>query len=203
MPSLTGERIASLLQPYGDDLALPPDFYGSIATYLALLLRWNARTNLTAIRDPDQIIQRQVGESLLAARFVQPGTSLLDFGSGAGFPGIPLQLVQPKAAMTLAESQGKKASFLREAVRTLGLRSTVWAGRVEDLPAGERFGVVTMRAVDDTERMIVPAAERVAEGGSLLRYTGQEGIQPLLGWRTTERIAVPLSSGWLIRQVRA
>ncbi len=202
MQTLKEDRIASLLMPYVEGLTLPPTLYASVSTYLDLLLRWNTRTNLTAVRDPEQIVQRQVGESLLAARFVQPGATVLDFGTGAGFPGIPLQLAQPTAALTLAESQGKKASFLREAVRTLELKCTVWADRVENIPADRRFDVVIMRAVDDSERMTVLAAQRVVAGGSLLRYSGQEGATVLPGWQTADEVVIPLSPGRLVRQTR-
>src|SRR5260370_9522 len=107
-----------------------------------LLLKWNARTNLTAIRDPEEIVRRHFGESLFAARHLNPTTpdpspmTLLDFGSGAGFPGLPIALLRPDLQVTLAESQNKKAAFLREAVRTLILPNVeVWDARVEALPA--------------------------------------------------------------------
>ncbi|MGB9145730.1 MAG: 16S rRNA (guanine(527)-N(7))-methyltransferase RsmG, partial [Acidobacteriaceae bacterium] len=81
--------------------------------YLALLLRWNARMNLTAVRDPESILRRHFAESLFAAEHIPPGVAtLLDFGSGAGFPGIPIAIARPEIAVTLAESQNKKAAFL-------------------------------------------------------------------------------------------
>ena len=110
------------------------ELYRQLSNYLDLLLKWNARTNLTAIWEPEEIVRRHFGESLFAGRQVGAAKTLLDFGSGAGFPGIPMQLLWPEMAVMLAESQGKKAAFLREAVRTLGLRSQVWAGRVEKMP---------------------------------------------------------------------
>lgn len=155
MPVLSESEIARLLEPYlyggeGAAATVPVDLYLKLSVYLDLLLRWNARTNLTAIRDAEQIVTRHFGESLLLTRLL-PSDALrvLDFGSGAGFPGIPMQLLRPDLIMTLAESQGKKASFLREAVRLLGLASTVHGDRVERLPTGSRFDVVAMRAVDD------------------------------------------------------
>jgi 16S rRNA (guanine527-N7)-methyltransferase len=90
--------------------------------YCSLILRWNNRVNLTAIRDEEGILTRHFVESIACARALPAGIStLLDFGSGAGFPGIPIALCRPEIAVTLAESQGKKAAFLQEAVRQLEL----------------------------------------------------------------------------------
>lgn len=156
---------------------------------------WNARTNLTAIRDPEQLVQRQIGESLFAARFVDiPGT-LMDFGSGGGFPGIPLQIALPTLRVTLAESQGKKASFLREALRSLGLNAEVWSSRVESMPADRVFGVVAMRAVDQAAAMLPIAQERVAPEGKLLRYLPASEESLLAGWSLIEEAVVPSSQG--------
>jgi 16S rRNA (guanine527-N7)-methyltransferase len=100
--------------------------------YLSLLLRWNARVNLTAIRDQEGILRRHFVESIACARALPAGVrSLLDFGSGAGFPGIPIALCRPEIAVTLAESQGKKAAFLREAVRQLGLADRASGARMK------------------------------------------------------------------------
>src|ERR1700722_12701692 len=135
MSALPESRIAELLAPYLGDAAVPPALYAQLSTYLNLLLRWNARTNLTAIRDPEGIVCRHFGESLFCGREINKrlsaAASVLDFGSGAGFPGLPIQLLLPDFRITLAESQGKKAAFLREAARTLNLPTEVWADRVE------------------------------------------------------------------------
>jgi 16S rRNA (guanine527-N7)-methyltransferase len=85
---------------------------GGFEAYLSLLLRWNARVNLTAVRDEGGILSRHFVESIACARALPAGiATLLDFGSGAGFPGIPIALCRPEIAVTLAESQGKKAAF--------------------------------------------------------------------------------------------
>jgi 16S rRNA (guanine527-N7)-methyltransferase len=170
MPTLSESEIADLLTPY---LSEPPEqLPGQLSTYLDLLLKWNTRTNLTAIRDPKDIVRRHFGESLFAARHLNPAaTTLLDFGSGAGFPGLPVALLRPELQVTLAESQNKKATFLREVVRTLGLRTAVWAGRVEAMPADQLFDIVTMRAVDDTKTATPAAISRIAPGGQLALLT--------------------------------
>ena len=166
MSALTEGEIARLLDPYLqgglDGGAVERALYTKLSVYLDLLLLWNGRTNLTALRDPAEIVTRHFGESLLLSRLVPEGARrVLDLGSGAGFPGIPLQLLHPALTVTLAESQGKKASFLREAVRVLGLRAAVHADRVEKLPLGTRFDAVALRAVDD-----MSLAMRLAVGHS-------------------------------------
>ena len=98
----------------------------------------------------------------------------------------------------LAESQGKKASFLREAVRSLSLPCEVWANRVEDLPAVKTFDVVILRAVDSTAAMLPLAAARVRPGGLLVRFTGGDSPEELLGWRRTADLQVPGSVGRLM-----
>jgi len=188
--TLSESRIAELVGPYLEEAAVPAGMYGQLSVYLDLLVKWNARTNLTAIREPEEMVRRHFGESLFAG--VQVGgrvaqdASLLDFGSGAGFPGLPIQLLLPELRVTLAESQGKKASFLREAARTLELATEVWAGRVEAMPevAGmpRRFDVVTLRAVDNMEQAIAEARRRVMRGGWLVALTtdatnGEESIR--------------------------
>jgi 16S rRNA (guanine527-N7)-methyltransferase len=145
---------------------LPESAAEKLACYGNLLVRWNERTNLTAIRDPAAILERHVVESVAVAQLLPTGIStLLDYGSGAGLPGIPIAIVRGEIQVTLAESQSKKVAFLREAVRTLGLTATIHAGRVADLPKGTRFDAVTLRAV---EKM----PEAVAEGRSWLRPGG-------------------------------
>lgn len=175
---LSEGAIQRLIAPYltrSQDQAIPSTLYAQLSEYLALLVRWNGRTNLTAIRDEEELVKRHFGESLFAATClaeVRPGIgNLLDLGSGAGFPGIPMQLLWPRSRVVLAESQGKKAAFLREVVRTLGLGAEVWAARVEKLPSTRSFDVVTLRAVDQMDAMVKIARERLNEGGMLVELT--------------------------------
>jgi 16S rRNA (guanine527-N7)-methyltransferase len=172
MPTLPVSRIATLLAPYLGDYAPPSKLYEQLSTYLDLLLKWNARTNLTAIRDPEEIVRRHFGESLFAGRHLLPKLStqatLLDFGSGAGFPGLPIQLLCPELQVTLAESQNKKASFLREAIRTLGLQTEVFASRVETMPGDRLFDAITLRAVDNMLAALASATQRLTPRGWLV-----------------------------------
>ncbi len=122
---------------------LSPEIAAKFDGYLHLILRWNARMNLTSVRDPLDILRRHFVESIACAQSLPQGVrSLLDFGSGAGFPGVPIALCRPEVAVTLAESQNKKASFLREVVRSLSLNTDVLAQRAET--AGVQFDCVTL-----------------------------------------------------------
>ena len=170
MPTLSESAIATLLIPY---LTPPAAILPQLSAYLDLLLKWNARTNLTAIREPEEIVRRHFGESLFAARHIPVETkTLLDFGSGAGFPGLPIAVLRPKIQVTLAESQNKKSTFLREAVRTLGLQNVeIWPSRVESIPPNRLFNVVALRAVDEMATALPAARARITPGGQLLLLT--------------------------------
>lgn len=152
MPTLSTDEIRSLLLPYlaGAEAELErPGLVEKLSTYLDLLLRWNERISLTAIRDPRLIVQRHFGEGLFLARHLTASGSLLDLGSGAGLPGVPIQLWHESLQVTLAEIQGKKATFLRELVRSLSLSTEVWPRRAEELIPSRGFNTVVMRAVDN------------------------------------------------------
>jgi 16S rRNA (guanine527-N7)-methyltransferase len=189
--SLSPNLIAELLQPYlASDLAVPEGLYEQLATYLDLLLKWNARTNLTAIREPEEIVRRHFGESLFAAQHLGKCTTLLDFGSGAGFPGLPIQLLRPELKVTLAESQNKKSTFLREVVRTLGLKTEVWADRVEAMPASRSFDVVALRAVDNMQVAVAAASQRASQRLAILA-SGRQEAPALHGFSLAEEIVLP------------
>jgi 16S rRNA (guanine527-N7)-methyltransferase len=194
---LTPEAIAQLLAPYVGAAAVPIQVYGQLNSYLELILKWNARINLTSIRDPEEIVRRHFGESLFAGLHLSPGLgpndSLLDFGSGAGFPGIPIQLLRPELPVTLAESRGRKAAFLREVIRTLDLQTEVWADRAEAMPPDRTFSVVTLRAVDQMKLAVAEAVRR-SENRILILGTQDETYSTLLsGFRLVDPISLPNS----------
>ncbi len=159
--------------------ALSSDQLAQLSTYLDLLLRWNTRMNLTAVRDPEEIVTRHFGESLFTARHLFPSghvpvadCQLLDVGSGAGFPGLPIKIWAPALALTLIESRHRKATFLREAIRAMGLtEASVFCGRAQDYP-GPRASVVTLRAVERLDEVLPTAAGLVAPGGRLALLIG-------------------------------
>jgi 16S rRNA (guanine527-N7)-methyltransferase len=137
-----------------------------LAAYGNLLLQWNARVSLTAIRDEAELIERHLMEGVFAAEHHPQTATALDFGSGNGVPGIPIALCRASIHVTLAESQRKKAAFLQEVVRRLNLSTSVHAGRAETLlPAS--FDAVWMRAVDRSAANLPAAANLVDSGGAL------------------------------------
>ena len=157
---------------------LDPDVSPRFDAYLALLLKWNARVNLTAVRDADGILRRHFVESIACAHALPPGIrTLLDYGSGAGFPGIPIALMRPEIAVTLAESQGKKAAFLREASRTLQIPFSIYDSRAESLD--KTFDCVTLRAVDRMPDAVRFASGLVSPNGFLVLLTTRAEFETL------------------------
>ncbi len=205
---MTEERLRKLLEPFvagmPEETAALAELYPRLLTYLELLLRWNAKTNLTAVREAEAVVTRHFGEGLFAAGRLASwlravDATLLDLGSGAGFPGVPIQLVYPGLAVCLAESQGKKASFLREVVRVLELKTEVWAGRVEDMQAARRFAVVTLRAVDHMQEAILAGAARLAHGGILAELTSEARENPATLIAVSAPMPVPGSERRVLR----
>ncbi len=142
-----------------------------LIAYVELLARWNAAYNLTAVRDPGDMVARHLLDSLAIVPHVS-GATLVDLGSGAGLPGIPLALVAPQRQVTLVDSNGKKARFLREAVRSLKLANVrVVEGRVQDVPG--QFDCVTARAFATLADMLDWAGGLLAEGGHWLAMKGK------------------------------
>jgi 16S rRNA (guanine527-N7)-methyltransferase len=198
---LDARSIAELLEPYvGPYAAAPgepafptpdwPHIYAQLSIYLELIAKWNARINLTAIRTPEEIVRRHFGESLFAGLRLGACQTLLDFGSGAGFPGLPIQLLRPDVAVTVAESRSRKAAFLHEAARSLNLRAEVWAGRVEAMPASRRFDAVTLRAVDNMGAALGEAGRRASRRILILTTQNVGGSRALLPSELVEQFPV-------------
>ena len=168
-PEPTETRLNRLIVAAGMD-RLQPSELRAFESYISLILRWNARINLTAVRDEEGILARHIVESIACAGALPDGIStLLDFGSGAGFPGIPIAICRPEIAVALAEAQGKKAAFLQEAARILGLPVTVHSARAETLQS--RFDCVTLRAVDKMPIAVETAGRLIRLGGWLALMT--------------------------------
>lgn len=211
-------RISELLQPYlgpPGGRALTTVELRKISTYIDLLVRWNARMNLTAIRDPEEIVTRHFGESLFAARQLFPiGGSeegskrsapsvytAADVGSGAGFPGIPIRLWQPNIHLTLIESNHKKATFLREAARTLGLDNVEVITERAEAIVGRSFDLVTLRAVDRMESVLPRAARLLGFEGRLVLFLGSAqvgSVRSSLGLKWEPEIPIPRSDSRLL-----
>lgn len=156
--------------------------------YLALLDRWNRAYNLTAVRDPRQMVGRHLLDSLAMAPFLPGVARLADLGTGAGLPGIPLAITCPQLQVALVESNGKKARFLREAVRRLGLgNAEVAESRIEAFDAPARFDAITARALATLPQILALGGHLLAPGGRLLAMKGAlpgDEIAALpTGWR--------------------
>ncbi len=160
-----------------------------LRAYLALLVRWNTTYNLTAIRDPREMVDKHLLDSLAMHAHATSG-ALADLGSGAGLPGIPLAIAQPGLQVTLVESNGKKARFMREAVRVLGLdNARVAESRAEALDEPARYDFITARALATLRGILDVGAHLLKPDGALLAMKGahpQEEIDALPdGWRVT------------------
>jgi 16S rRNA (guanine527-N7)-methyltransferase len=146
--------------------------------YLSLFVRWNQRINLSSVRDEEGILSRHIIESIAVARSLPDQVAtLLDFGSGGGLPGFPIALCRPQIAVTLAESSSKKAAFLQETVRVLGIPAKVHADRAEALEAV--FDCVIMRAVEKMPKAIAAAVNLVAPRGWLALMTTDSHLAEL------------------------
>ena len=153
-------------------LALPEAARQKLIAYVELLAKWNKTFNLTAIRDPLQMVSLHLLDSLSVLRELPPGR-LADIGSGAGLPGIPIAIAEPDRPIVLLEANQKKGSFLRQAVIELGLaNSTVQVERAETWRPIERFAVVISRAFADLVDFIASCRHLVADGGVLAAMKG-------------------------------
>ena len=155
-------------------LALPLNdaVQAKLLAYLRLVEKWNQVYNLTAVRDGERMVPQHLLDSLAVAPHLQ-GRSLLDVGSGAGLPGIPLSLARPELAVTLLEANHKKAAFLKQAAIELELSNVEVANaRVEDWSAPRGYDVVISRAFSDLAEFVTLAGRHVAEGGVLAAMKG-------------------------------
>lgn len=178
---MTPERIAELLAPFLPINLLNGKRVTAIQTYLDLLLKWNSKMNLTAVRDPEEIITRHFGESFFAAHQLFPSgdsnQTAIDIGSGAGFPGLPIKLWAESLDLTLVESNHRKATFLREVVRTLDLKSvSVLTERAEQISI--KAELVTFRAVETFERILPTALSLTKSNGRIAILIGSAQVGP-------------------------
>lgn len=174
-------------------LGLDPTLAGPLARYLALMLRWNAAYNLTAIRDPREMVTKHLLDSLAMAPALAGLPTLADLGTGPGLPGIPLAIATPGLRVTLVESNGKKARFMREALRQLGLgNAEVAESRIEALDRPGQFAAITARALATLPQILALGGHLIADDGVLLAMKGA---------RPDDEIAA-LPAGWALRDLR-
>ena len=195
MTVLTDGVISEELRTYG--VSATADICSAIRTYISLLLHWNRTISLTAVTDHLEVLRFHFGESMFAASSIANRNGrLADVGSGAGFPGIPLKLALPALEVILIESNAKKAAFLAEAIRELGLeRTEIYRGRFEDFRAeGPEFDFVTARAIGRHEELIKWAFGAIKLGGSLILWLGADDAAQVMlkkPWRWSKPLPIP------------
>jgi len=149
------------------------------AVHAREMVLWNRRINLTAVTDPYEIAIKHCVDSIAAVPFIQPGASLLDVGSGGGFPGIPLKIMLPSLNTTLLEVRRKRVSFLKHILRTLDFDDVgVLHERLEEtaeLLPPEGFDVIVSRAFSNLELFAAHAMPLLNPGGCLVAYKGTRG----------------------------
>ena len=160
-----------------------------MARLLTDLEHWNLHINLTAISDPEAMISRHLLDSL-AVRPMLAGRRVLDVGTGAGFPGLPLAIAEPELEFLLLDSNGRKISFVRHVIGALGLlNATAVKARAEDYAPAERFDTVIARALASTPRLLELAGHLLRKEGILLALKGKhpteelEPIKDIPGWK--------------------
>jgi 16S rRNA (guanine527-N7)-methyltransferase len=185
-------KLHARLQAGIAELGLAPgaDASECLLDYLELLARWNAVYNLTAVRDPAEMVERHLLDSLAVAPFVR-GDSLADVGTGAGLPGIPLAILARERQHVLIDSNGKKTRFLREAVRTLELANVrVEQVRVED--ARGQYDCITARAFARLSEMLELGGHLLAPNGTWLALKGVLKKEEILG----------IPAGFVVAEIR-
>lgn len=173
LPASTVERLrarAEALSIDSADLLLP-----RLAAYFDLLQRWNEKINLTSLGDTEEAVDRLIMEPLIGAKFLPRGGTLVDIGSGGGSPAIPLGLALNCSDVTMVESRGRKAAFLREALRSLELAGRVETDRAEALVESAQFrgsaDVVSVRAVRMTTQLSLALSHLLTSSGVLAMFS--------------------------------
>lgn len=200
LPKSEAETFAQALYQLAPsfDLVLTERLVQTLTAHYLLLLKWNQKINLTSIVDPTEAAQFHYLESLYAANQLIPqAKTLVDIGSGAGFPGIPLAALKPNCSVLLIESQARKVSFLRVAVHHLGLKNlSVFHGRFQD-HTSMNFDVVLCRALDRFAASLSDLLQFGRASQQILLFTGEELIELCLAlvgrlWKV-ECLPIPLS----------
>jgi len=202
-------KIVERLGPFLENDVLSSEQLSLLSAHLELLRKWNAHLNLTSLRSDEAIVSRHFGESLFSARMLKPlipsEASLVDFGSGAGFPGIPIKIWIRELRVVLIESRQKKATFLNEVIRALGVEGIAVSNRrAEEFET--QTDVVTLRAVEKFAKILPIAGRLVRPGGRLALLIGSQqtsvasSLLPQFTWQEALEIPLSLSRVVLIGQ---
>lgn len=186
------ELLTQALPEFG--VRADPEAVDRLSAFLERLVRWNARVRLVGSADPEELVYRHVGESVFLGQVISLGTQrLLDVGSGAGFPGLALQLSYPGLSTTLVEVNAKKAAFLKEVVREQQLGRVIEA-RVEDVEPQD-IELITVRALERMQEGPGWAERHLARGGQLAAWlsmdAAREWRERFREWEWREPVIIP------------
>ena len=170
-------------------IELRPDHTRQFAAHARELMQWNKTFNITSIVDPGEIALKHFVDSLPAAKQISPDATLLDIGSGGGFPGIPLKILIPALTVTLIDASRKKANFLKHVIRCLKLKQIEALharaeNLVSDLQNLQRFDAIISRALSDLPTYIRLAKPLLAPGGIIIALKGQANSSELIDFHT-------------------
>lgn len=200
MPAFEREDLAEKLRigVQALDLDLTEQQLAKLIDYLALLVKWNGVYNLTAVRDPAQMVTQHLLDSLAVVPAFAGAQHVLDVGAGGGLPGIVLAIARPDMEITLVDTVQKKTAFLTQVKAELGLANvTVHHARVEQLKVAGKFDVITSRAFAELSDFVNWSGHLLEEGG---RFIALKGVHPKneiahlpAGWNVTnvEPLEVP------------
>ncbi len=199
-PVLFRDQLAQGVSELAIDLPEPQ--IKNLLDYLRLLVKWNAVYNLTAVRDPAQMLTQHLLDCLATLPAFMNATRVLDVGSGGGLPGVVLaiwaQHAQPQMSVHMIDTVHKKTAFLTQVKSELGLTNAqVHTGRVEQLNDEKKFDVITSRAFAELKDFILWSGHLLSDGGKMIALKGQPQDNELsglpAGWEITklERINVP------------
>jgi 16S rRNA (guanine527-N7)-methyltransferase len=191
------EGFAELLSAHAEGPALM-----RLTRYAELVEHWSGRHNLVRYSSRSELVQRHILDALAAARLLAGRGRLLDIGSGAGLPGVPLLAVRPQWSGLLLEPRQKRWAFLRTVVRELGLAAEVACSRYQDLGECPPLDLVTVRAVGDHRALLEWARGRLARTGEVVMWTtidGEAELRAIAGWRVLSSRLPGLDCGRLAR----
>ena len=181
-------QIAEGLAAMGLDL--PADARARVEQHLELIAKWNRVHNLTAVRETDQMVVLHLLDSLSVLPHLKDARNVLDVGSGAGLPGIPVAIALPQARVTLLDSSHKKCAFLQQAKTELGLANVeVVCDRVENWKPAGKFDAVVSRAFSDLADFVAQAQHLVAPGGQLIAMKGVYPFDEIARVPASHRVA--------------
>jgi len=195
---MSDDRFRSALQQIMKEFGIGPlsvDQLTKLSQHYSLLCNWNRRINLTRITDPEESARVHYAESLLGRTLVGDSKTLLDIGSGAGFPGVPLAVACPALRVTALEANQKKSLFLKEAKDALRLSNlSVATARIEEFPI-EDYDVLASRALERGDELLPGVVDRMKRGQSAMLYTTEPLLDVLTGRlrppRSVEVLRVP------------